>query len=78
MVFSSSDGKKFIFAECKWRKDIKDVSLLNGLMEKSNLFSGCEDKYYYIFSKANFSEQCQTLADKAENVRLVSLCGLFQ
>ena len=78
LVFSSSDGKKIIFAECKWRKDIKDVSLLNGLMEKSDLFSGCEDKYYYIFSKADFSEQCQTLADKAGNVRLVSLCGLFQ
>ena len=70
-----------IFAECKWRNEIKDISLLNGLMEKAALFSDCEDeveKYYYIFSKSDFSKQCRSLAERAENVRLVSLCGLFQ
>ena len=77
LVFSSSDGKKYIFAECKWRNEVKDVPLLNELMEKTALFSGCEEKYYYIFSKADFSKQCRALADKAGNVTLVTLCDLF-
>jgi len=78
IVFSSPDNKSVIFAECKWRNDIKDVAVLNDLIEKSNLFKNCENKYYYLFSKADFSQNCQTLASEIGNVKLIDLNCLFE
>lgn len=78
LVFSSSDDKNIIFTECKWRNNIKDVSVLNDLIEKSTLFNSYGNKYFYIFSKVDFSEESQALADKMGNVELKSLSCFFR
>jgi len=77
LIFSSKDKKNIIFAECKWRNDIKDVSVLKSLMEKGENFPGYENKFYYVFSKADFSENCKVLAKKSVNIKLISLNDLF-
>jgi AAA+ ATPase superfamily predicted ATPase len=77
IVFSTSNGRDMIFAECKWRNEAQDVSAINQLIEKSGLFSGCESRYYYLFSKAGFSKSCRALADEAGNIELIALCDLF-
>jgi len=77
LVFSDSNCENMIFAECKWRNEVKDVSLVKRLIEKSELFKGCENKYYYIFSKADFSRECVDLAGKMGNLQLVATDALF-
>jgi len=77
LVFSSSDDKNIIFAECKWRNEIKDVSLLYDLLEKATLFSRYDNQYYYLFSKVDFSKECQALADEMGNVKLITVNDLY-
>jgi AAA+ ATPase superfamily predicted ATPase len=87
MVFSDTSGKHFIFAECKWRNELKDTSVLEGLIEKSNLLKHDytnrvstkpqQDVFYYLFSKASFSKSCESLAKQMGNVALIGLKELF-
>jgi hypothetical protein len=78
LVFSSSDDKNIIFAECKWRNDIKDLAILNKLHEKAELFSNYKNQYFYIFSKVSFLKECHALAAKAGNIKLIMLSRLFE
>ena len=77
LVFSSSDHKNIIFAECKWRNETTDVSVLNRLVEKADMFGRFDSKYFCIFSKGAFALECQRVAEKMGNIRLISLRGLF-
>jgi len=62
------DEKSAIFCECKWGSEPVRNSVLNDLIEKSVMFNYTE-KYFYIFSKSGFSENCVKAAGK--NVRLI-------
>jgi len=80
MVFS--DTKHFIFAECKWRNDLKDTAILKTLIEKSKLLIHDnnikqQDIFYYLFSKTPFSKSCISLAYQTGNVFLVGQKELF-
>jgi AAA+ ATPase superfamily predicted ATPase len=87
MVFSDESRKHFIFAECKWRNELKDTATLEGLIEKSNLLkhdynnhvstANWQDAFYYLFSKAAFSKSCVSLAQRMGNVTLIGLKDLF-
>jgi len=90
MVFSDLGRKRFIFAECKWRNDLKDTAALKSLVEKSTLLKhdynnrvsvtgdADGDAFYYLFSKVPFSKSCEALANQMGNVALVGLKDLFQ
>jgi hypothetical protein len=84
IVFSDNSKKKFIFAECKWRNNIKDTAALKSLIEKSNsLISSIGAKnnintYFYLFSKAPFSKSCESLANQMGNVSLIGMNDLFK
>jgi AAA+ ATPase superfamily predicted ATPase len=80
LVFADANRKQFIFAECKWRNELKDTAVLEGLIEKSKLLQGdCnqQDTFYYLFSKAAFSKSCLSLAQSTGNVTLIGLGELF-
>jgi len=83
MIFSDSGKKQFIFAECKWRNDLKDTASLESLIEKAKLLIPVISNklvgniYFYLFAKTSFSKSCEALANQVGNVRLVSLKDLF-
>jgi len=83
MVFSDTSKKNIIFAECKWRNELKDTAALKDLIEKSKMFndvnynSSIKNVFYYLFSKTSFSKSCESLASQIGNVRLISLKDLF-
>jgi AAA+ ATPase superfamily predicted ATPase len=87
MVFSDTNRKQFIFAECKWRNDPRDTAALEGLIEKSKLLKHDynnhvsttyqQDVFYYLFSKVPFSKPCISLAKQMGNVNLIGLRELF-
>lgn len=62
---------QIILAECKWRNEVADETVLRKLQEKSILFS-YRNKYLYIFSKSGFDDKCQRIMNEAENIRLIS------
>jgi uncharacterized protein len=82
MVFS--DTKHFIFAEYKWRNDLKDTATLETLIEKSKLLVHDnhknikqQDTFFYLFSKIPFSKSCVSLARQTGNVVLIDQKELF-
>jgi len=85
MVFSDLNQKQFIFAECKWRNNLKDTVVLKKLIEAAKVFENSqknqtlkiENNYYYLFSKTKFSQSCIELAAKTGNVYLISIDDLF-
>ncbi len=84
MVFSDANRKHFIFAECKWRNDLKDTAALETLIEKSKLLIHDnhkeikrQDGFFYLFSKMPFSKSCVSLARQTGNVVLIGQKELF-
>jgi len=84
IVFSDASRKKIIFAECKWRNDLKDTAALKDLIERSKLFNNTnynvtkESTYFYLFSKIPFSKSCELLASQTGNVKLICIKDLFE
>jgi AAA+ ATPase superfamily predicted ATPase len=68
----SKDGRKALFAECKWTNEQVDGRILDSLMEKASMFN-YDDKYYMLFSKTGFKEDVKKRADGK-----VILCELAQ
>jgi AAA+ ATPase superfamily predicted ATPase len=89
MVFSDASRKHFIFAECKWRNDLKDTTALESLIHKAELLkhdytnrlstsvSTTGGDFFYLFSKAPFSKSCEALAKQEGNVALIGIKDLF-
>ena len=51
------DDTRAVFCECKWTNEPVGSSVLDGLIEKSTMFS-YREKYYFLFSKSGYTEQC--------------------
>ena len=65
----ASDGERAIFCECKWTNKPVGSGVLEGLIEKSLMFS-YKEKHYYLFSKSGFTDELK--AGVGSNVRLIS------
>ena len=59
-----------LFCECKWRSAPVDIDTLSALEAKSNLFSYA-NKWFWLFSKAGFTDRLNSLAEQRTDVRLV-------
>lgn len=60
------------FCECKWRKELVGVEILEELILKSLLFPQFTEKYYYIFSKNGFTQELLLKAQENSNCYLIS------
>ena len=67
-IIAYSD-EKAIFCECKWTSQPVGRAVLDGLIEKSRMFSFME-KHYYLFSKSGFVDGLAS--DYSSSVRLIS------
>lgn len=66
-----TDKDTALFAECKWTNEKVDLSVLETLVERSNLFS-YKKKHFYIFAKTGFTKGCMDRASEMGNVELVN------
>lgn len=66
------DTNTALFAECKWKNEKIDVSVLDTLIYRSSLFN-YDKKYYYIFSKKGFTQGCINKAKAMANIELLTL-----
>ena len=70
IVLEGADGE-LAFGECKWKNSPTDVDVLNQLLERSNLLPG-SNKSFFLFSKAGFTEACESKAAACTDVTLVT------
>ena len=59
----ATDGKSAIFCECKWRNKTVTEDILQTLIDRSMLVD-IEQRYYMIFSKSEYSKECQKTASR--------------
>ena len=70
-------GKKALFCECKWRNEKVDLSVVDTLQERSELFS-YHDKYYCIFSKSGFSNEALSATEDDDNLALIDFDSMLK
>ncbi|MBQ8804512.1 MAG: ATP-binding protein [Tyzzerella sp.] len=69
-IMGTADKNTALFGECKWTNEKVDLSVLEGLVKKSELFH-YQNKHYYLFAKTGFTKGCQDKAHEMGNVVLV-------
>ena len=70
-IVGAQDKDNAVFAECKWTNEKVDLSVLEKLVELSNLFT-YKNKHFFLFSKSGFTKGCADKAMKLGNVSLVT------
>lgn len=65
VVGYTNDNAIGYFGECKWKNEPISRSILEKLIECSSLFS-YPKKYFFLFSKTGFTDNCKELAKKVE------------
>ena len=70
----AQDDTRYIFAECKWRKEKTDYGILMDLQRKADAFCGKrEETFYFLFSKGGFTETLKEMAVKDKHLLLLSM-----
>lgn len=70
----ANDGKDYLFCECKWKNELLDLSVLNGLREKADAFSrNRNESWYVLFSKSGFTESVREEEKKNSKIILIDL-----
>ena len=65
-----ADKNSILLGECKWTNEKVDLSILEKLVERGNLFHQPR-KQYYLFAKTGFTKGCMDKAKEIGNVTLV-------
>ena len=70
-IVGAQDKDTALIAECKWTNEKVDLTVLETLMERSNLFD-YKKKHYFLFSISGFTKGCIEKAKVLNNVSLVT------
>jgi len=76
-IANRNESKEAIFGECKWRNEELDRGVIEGLIEKCEMFSQFERKHYYFFSKSGFTTGACEFASGRDDIRLVAFADMF-
>lgn len=74
-IMATDDDGNTIFCECKWTTGQVDLSVLELLVYRSELFE-CKNKHFYIFSRSGFTDGCKDRAKELDKVSLVSFSDM--
>lgn len=75
----ASDNDNYIFGECKWTNEPCDKSILDKLVNNSNIFdSNIKNKYYVIFSKSGFTDELLKMKKNNKNIFLLDINDIYK
>ena len=61
IVALNSKTNEILFAECKWRSEVVDITIVEELRKKASIVdwrTGRRNEYFAVFSKTGFSKSC--------------------
>jgi len=70
-IMGEQDKDAAIFAECKWTAEKVDLTVLETLIARSELFP-YKNKHFFLFSRSGFTKGCAGKAKAMGNVSLVT------
>lgn len=65
------DDDNILFGECKWQNAPVGMDVLKDLVKQGDLFHS-ENKWFYIFSKDSFTEECENYVKSKSNFFLIT------
>lgn len=75
----AGDGKDYLMCECKWRNELVDLSVLQELRRKADVFSGKRNQTWYVlFSKSGFTSAVKKEAERDVKILLVTLDDMIE
>ena len=74
----NTENKEAIFGECKWRNEELDRGVIEGLIEKCEMFNQFERKHYHFFSKSGFTTGVREFVRGRDEIRLVAFADMFK
>ena len=70
----ASDGNDYLMCECKWRNELTDMSVLQALRHKAEVFGRKQNETWYVlFSKSGFTDAVRQEAMNDDRILLVKL-----
>lgn len=70
----AGDNKEYLIGECKWRNEPLDLSVLQSLRNKANIFSAQRgNTWFLLFSKSGFTKAVHDIAAQDDKIILVDL-----
>ncbi len=69
--------KKALFGECKFRNEDVDTEVFHTLQKRSELFPQYHEKYYMLYSKADFTDELKQLHETKPNLSLYTIEDLY-
>lgn len=75
-IMGVTPDNDYLFGECKWTNEKVDLSVLETLVDRSELFK-CRGKHFYIFARNGFTKGCIEKAEEMGNVTLVEYSELL-
>ena len=76
-IMGTADKNTALFGECKWKNEKVDISILETLVKRSEIFD-FKNKTYYLFSKSGFTDGCIEHATEMGNVSLVEYADMLE
>ena len=75
----AGDGNGYLMCECKWRNELVDLSVLQELRRKVDVFPGKRNQTWYVlFSKSGFTSAVVEEAERDEKILLVDLDDMIE
>ncbi len=75
----ANDGNDYLICECKWRNAPLELSVLNKLRQRADVFNkNRRETWYYLFSRTSFTSAVLEEAKRDDHVVLVDLKRLLR
>ena len=76
-IMGEQDKNSALFAECKWTNEKIDLSVLETLVQRSELFA-YKNVHLFLFAKSGFTKGCIDKAAELGNVSLVTYADILK
>ena len=76
-IMGEQDKNSALFAECKWTNEKIDLSVLETLVQRSELFA-YKNVHLFLFAKSGFTKGCIDKATELGNVSLVTYADILK
>ena len=74
----ASDKSDYLICECKWKKELTGLSVLNKIREKADIFNkNRKNTYFILFSKSGFTKSLIEESKKVDNLLLIDLKSII-
>ncbi|MBQ9860246.1 MAG: ATP-binding protein [Clostridia bacterium] len=76
-IMGEQDKNTAFFAECKWTNEKVDLSVLETLVQRSELFA-YKNVHLFLFAKSGFTKGCMDKAAELGNVNLITYADILK